>query len=111
MENHDHFKDGLEFLGKEELSGFKLFSLIDYPYAIATKNQNDCMVVELFIITNRKTEELIHQEEMDAGYIFVNVEIAKQKFGIYLFAEAGLNDMCVECGDWYNYKQTLAFES
>ncbi|MEO7992116.1 MAG: hypothetical protein ABI663_21365 [Chryseolinea sp.] len=48
MENHVHFKDGLEFLGKEELCGFKLFSLVDYPYAIATKNKKDCMVVELF---------------------------------------------------------------
>src|SRR5690349_8398064 len=85
MGNYIHFKDDLEFIGKQELRGFKLFSLTDYPYAIATKNQNDCIVVELFKIINLKTEELIHQEEIDAGYIFAKVEIAKQKFGIYLF--------------------------
>ena len=111
MENYNRFKDGLEFLRKEELRGFKLFSLTDYPYAIATENRGDCMVVELFKITNSKTEELIHQVEMDAGYIFANIEIAKQKFGIYLFTEARENDVCVESGDWVIYKQALAFES
>lgn len=111
MENYFHFKDGLEFLGRAELPGYKLFSLTDYPYAIATKNQKDCIVVELFKITNSKTEELIHQVEMDAGYIFTNVEIAKQKFGIYLFSEASSNDVWVECGDWIAYQQILAFES
>src|SRR6187549_2926460 len=111
MENYNRFKDGLEFLRKEELRGFKLFSLTDYPYAIATENPADCMVVELFKITNSKTEELIHEVEMNAGYIFANIEIAKQKFGIYLFTEAKANDVCVESGDWVIYKQALAFES
>jgi len=111
MHNYDLFKDGLEFLRKDELRGFKLFALTDYPYAIATKNQQDRMVVELFKITNPKTEELIHQVEMDAGYIFTNIEIAKQKFGIYLFTEAGASDVCVESGDWVVYKQAHAFES
>jgi gamma-glutamylcyclotransferase (GGCT)/AIG2-like uncharacterized protein YtfP len=111
MGNYNRFKDGLEFLRKVELRGFKLFSLTDYPYAIATENREDCMVVELFKITNAKTEELIHQVEMDAGYIFTNIEIAKQKFGIYLFTEAKANDVWVESGDWVVYKQALAFES
>jgi gamma-glutamylcyclotransferase (GGCT)/AIG2-like uncharacterized protein YtfP len=111
MENYNRFKDGLEFIRKVELRGFKIFPLIDYPYAIATKNQNDIITVELFKITNHKTEELIHQVEMDAGYIFTNVEIAKEKFGIYLFSEAKANDTCVESGDWVVYKQSLAFES
>jgi hypothetical protein len=40
------------------------------------------MIVALITSANRNTEELAHQEQMDAGYIFTNVEIAKQKFGI-----------------------------
>ncbi len=111
MLNYHLFKDGMEYIRTEKLFGFKIFSLIDYPYAIATKNPNDCIVVELFKITNSKTEELIHQVEMDAGYIFTNIEIAKEKFGIYLFTEASPKDLCVESGDWVAYKKSLAFES
>ena len=111
MENYNLFKKGLKFLRNERLNGFKLFPLVDYPYAIATENVDDTIVVELFKITNNKTEELIHKVEIDAGYIFVNVEIAKEKFGIYLFAEARPNDVCVESGDWIAYKKSLAFES
>jgi gamma-glutamylcyclotransferase (GGCT)/AIG2-like uncharacterized protein YtfP len=111
LSNYNVFKDSLEFLERTEIRGFKLFSLIDYPYAIATQNEQDCMVVELFKITNSETEQLIHEEEIDAGYIFTNVEIAKQKFGIYLFPEANVNDVCVESGDWLIFKQSLAFES
>ncbi len=111
METYIDFMDGMEFLGKEKLRGFKLFSLVDYPYATATENPEDIIVVELFKIINNKTEELIHQTEMDAGYIFANVEIAKQKFGIYLFPEASASDVCVESGDWVVYKQSPAFES
>lgn len=111
MENYGYYKDGLKFLRNEKLQGFRLFSLIEYPYAIATKNQEDIIEVELFKITNRKTEELIHQVELEAGYIFMNIEIAKQKFGIYLFSEPGVNDVWVESGNWLDYKQTLAFES
>ena len=111
MENYVLFEDGLEFLGKAELRGFKIFSLIDYPYAIATENENDCIVVELFKVTNIRTEELIHQVEMDAGYIFTNIEIAKQKFGIYLFTEIRDENMWVKSGDWVAYKSSCAFES
>ncbi|HPM32175.1 MAG TPA: gamma-glutamylcyclotransferase [Chryseolinea sp.] len=111
MENYKVFEDGLEFLGKAELRGFKLFSLIDYPYAISTENENDCIVVELFKIINITTEESIHQVEMDAGYIFTNIEIAKQKFGIYLFTEIKDENRWVESGDWVVYKSSHAFES
>ena len=105
MYNHGYFKNGLEYLGTETITGFKLFSLGSYPCIIETGNEEDTVVVDLFNADNA-TATRIHSMERGAGYDYKDIEINGKDFGIYTYTRDSLNalsDRHVPGGDWVKY--------
>lgn len=109
MFNYDTYQSDLLFVGERVVPGYKMFSLEEYPYCIKTTDENDIIKVELFKILNQQTEQMIHEMEIEAGYIFEELEIAKQKFGIYLFPSSKPEHVHVVSGDWVLYKKAAGF--
>lgn len=109
MENYQVYENDLTYLSTIELSGFKMYSLVEYPYVVRTSDPDNTIVVDLFRITNRSTEQNIHEMEIDAGYIFSEVIISDTKFGIYLFEKADPSDPEVRTGDWIGFRNASHF--
>lgn len=86
-----------------------MFSLVNYPYIIWTGNSDHKIVAELFKVTNLETEQTIHKMELDAGYIFSEVEIADIKFGIYLLEATNADHPEVWNGDWSAFRKLSRF--
>lgn len=109
MENYLLFERHLKFLGKVQLEGFRMFSLEQYPYVIRTNNSSDRIVAELYKVIDEKTEQSIHELEIEEGYIFSEVDIADNKFGIYVYESHVLESPEVVNGDWRSYRKSLRF--
>ncbi|HEY5747724.1 MAG TPA: gamma-glutamylcyclotransferase [Chryseolinea sp.] len=107
MDNHALYERDLRYRRTVVLKGYALYSLVDYPYAVKTGDPRDTLVAELFTIPNPQTEQTIHHMELDAGYIFLEEQIAEGKFGIYIFATPGHDDERVPGGDWVAYRLAL----
>jgi gamma-glutamylcyclotransferase (GGCT)/AIG2-like uncharacterized protein YtfP len=105
MENHIPYQDHLEFLGMVKLPGFKMYSMEQYPYVVRSNNADHTIVAELYKVVDAKTEQSIHELELDEGYIFSEVDIADDKFGIYVFDEPVINSVEVVDGDWRSYRK------
>jgi gamma-glutamylcyclotransferase (GGCT)/AIG2-like uncharacterized protein YtfP len=104
MENYPYYEKHLKFLAKVHLTGFKMFSLRQYPYVIRSNDSNHRIVAELYKVIDRKTEQSIHEMELEEGYIFSEVDIADDKFGIYLFDARVIESTEVISGDWRSYR-------
>jgi gamma-glutamylcyclotransferase (GGCT)/AIG2-like uncharacterized protein YtfP len=102
MINYRDFETSLEFLFQEILSGFRLYAMDEYPYAVRTKNPSDLIVVEVFKINNQDAEKSIHALELGVGYIYDEVEVRGQSVGIYLYEKAGAETL-VKSGDWVQF--------
>ncbi len=100
MENYWMYAAYLKYQDTVTLPGYRMFSLVDYPYAIRTGNPDNIIVAELFKITERETEEIIHHMELEAGYMLAEIPIAGNKFGIYLFENFRVEDCEIPEGDW-----------
>lgn len=109
MENYDACKNDLKYLFTTKLQGFKMYSLVEYPYVVRTEDPRDRIIVDLFRITSRDTEQNIYKMEIDAGYIFSEVIIGGIKFGIYVFETAGTLDPEVLDGDWIEFRKISHF--
>ena len=109
MENYLHYQEHLKFLGKVELEGFRMFALEHYPYVLRTEESGRKIVAELFQITNQKTEQSIHEMELDVGYIFSEVTIADNKFGIYLLESHVVGSPEIRSGDWRDFRKSGRF--
>ena len=105
MENYARYEKHLKFLRKVRLEGFKMFSLEQYPYVIRTADSDHKIVAELYKVTDEKTEQSIHEMELEEGYIFSEVDIEDNKFGIYLFHSQVSNSAPVINGDWRSYRK------
>ena len=105
MENYPLYEKHLKFLGKVQLEGFKMFSLKQYPYVIRTHSPNHKIVAELYKVTDLETEQSIHKMELEEGYIFSEVDVADNKFGIYVFESQVNNSAQVINGDWRSYRK------
>ena len=105
MENYPLYEKHLKFLGKVQLEGFKMFSLKQYPYVIKTRSPNHKIVAELYKVTDLETEQSIHKMELEEGYIFSEVVVADNKFGIYVFESQVNNSAQVINGDWRSYRK------
>lgn len=109
MENHLVYQKHLKFIGKVELTGFRMFSLIDFPYVIRSGDPRHKIVAELYKVVDKKTEQSIHEMELDEGYIFSEVDIADKKFGIYVFESTVNNSAEVVSGDWRSFRMDQRF--
>jgi gamma-glutamylcyclotransferase (GGCT)/AIG2-like uncharacterized protein YtfP len=102
MYNHEIYRQHLQYLFTENLVGFKLYALERYPIAIKTNLPTDTIKAEIFQITDKETEESIHQLELQAHYHYDEITIRNERVGIYLFAHAK-NYPEVAGGDWIEY--------
>ena len=102
MANYDEFENGLHFLYQEVISGFQLYQMEFYPYAVRTGDKNDFLTVEVFEVTNPEVERSIHALETRVGYYYDEVEIHSRQVGIYLFETAGREPL-VKGGDWVKF--------
>jgi gamma-glutamylcyclotransferase (GGCT)/AIG2-like uncharacterized protein YtfP len=109
MENYLHYEKHLKFLGKVHLEGFKMFSLKQYPYVIRSNDSSHKIVAELYKVMDAKTEQSIHEMELEEGYIFSEIVIADNKFGIYMFESHVSNSAEVIGGDWRSYRNLQRF--
>ena len=109
MDNHMLYERHLKFLGEVQLEGFKMFALKDYPYVIRSNDFNHKIVAELYKVIDIKTEQSIYEMELDEGYIFSEVEIAGNKFGIYVFDSHVSNSNEIMSGDWRSYIKSQRF--
>lgn len=103
MENHSLLGASAKFLKRVKLPGFKLFSLVEYPYAVKSRSLSDMIVAELFYIPDKEVQEYIHSMELDAGYYYYEVQIEGKKYGIYLFSEEVKGHERILSGDWAEY--------
>lgn len=102
MANYLTYKSSLEFITKKTITGFALYALPDYPYAVKTNNEKDELVIEVFRIKDEITIQNIHKLELDAGYNFDLIDVVGMKVCIYLFEEPG-NNQKVKSGDWVEF--------
>lgn len=102
MSNYEVYKNHLRYLYSTRLRGFQLFSLGPYPFARETNNPGDSILVEVFKITDRTTEQQIHQLEVDAAYFYKDTRIVRSEVGIYLFS-TDKNYPRVLGGDWVDF--------
>ena len=109
MENHAVFAETLAYLRTVVLNGYRMHSLIEYPYVVHSDDPRDTLVADLFRITSAETEQMIHTMEIDAGYILSSVEIDGNKFGIYIFPSSEPGDDYVPGGDWVRHTSGRSF--
>lgn len=102
MENYKGFKTVLEFVSMTRISGFELYSLGSYPYAVKTHDHSATIVIEIFKVNGEAARQAIHELEVGAGYVFDLIDIDSKKVGIYLFERPG-DDPRVESGDWVSF--------
>lgn len=108
MENHALFQRGMKFLDKVVLNGFRLLSLGEYPYAIKSPNTEHIVIAELFRLED-STARSIHEMELEAGYYYDELQIDRNKYGIYLFSEANPFDEEITSGDWTSFVTRRGF--
>ncbi len=82
-----------------------MYSLVDYPYAVYTGQTTDKITAELFEITRAETEQTIYEMEIEAGYIFSEIQIAGDKFGIFLFKTPHPDHIRIPGGDWRIFRK------
>jgi gamma-glutamylcyclotransferase (GGCT)/AIG2-like uncharacterized protein YtfP len=111
MANYKYYKNGLQFIGVSELAGYRMFSLVNYPYAVFTGNPENKITIELFEILDEVTEERIINLEVQAGYILEEVRIAEENYKIFLFADFNRQHPEISHGDWVVHKGKSSFES
>ena len=109
MENHRVYGKHLEFLGKVQLTGFRMFALAEYPYVIRSSGPEYKIVAELYKVIDTKTEQSINEMELEEGYIFSEVDVADNKFGIYIFESIVNNSAEVVSGDWRSFRKDQRF--
>lgn len=102
MDNYKDFKATLEFVTITRISGFELYSLGTYPYAVRSDDKSSTLVIEIFRVKSPAARLAIHELEIGAGYFFELIDIDRQKVGIYLFERPG-DDPRVENGDWVSF--------
>src|SRR5882757_9612281 len=102
MINYLEFETALEFLYKETISGYLMYAMDSFPYAVKTDNPSHMITVEVFKIVNPDVEQSIHRLEMREGYYYDEVKIRTINTGIYLFKNAG-SDPLVKSGDWVDF--------
>lgn len=102
MDNFYIYQSDLKYVKTTRISGYELFALKEYPYAVKSVDASNSLVVEIFQIGNANTAGIIHKMELNAGYIFELIEVDGEKVGIYLFEQSEGNSK-VESGDWVEF--------
>lgn len=103
MTNYRVYQSGMKFVESITLSGFQLYSLGDYPYAVRCKDEKSTIQAELFEVFDPTTAHEIHLMEIASGYYYDEVQHKRKSYGIYLFSAAQTSDELIISGDWVSY--------
>lgn len=103
MENHHLLGSGAQYLQTVKLPGYKLYSLVEYPYAVKTGNRSDGITAELFYLPDLSIQHTIHEMELEVGYYYHEVPVEGKMVGIYLFHAPAPDDIRITSGDWARY--------
>jgi len=101
MNNHERYKEALDYLFSARLKGFKLYSRGQYP-CVSRSSNNNSVVMEVFRVTDRDFETRIHELEMSEGYVYEETIVGEKKVGIYVFENVE-NFQEVIDGDWVTF--------
>ncbi len=99
MRLHKQFKNDLQYLYSVWLSGYDLYSLGNYPYALKSTDQTHKILVEVMDILDPETEKTIFKIESDAGYASHKIMIGDDPVIIFLYKEPA-NNLRIDSGDW-----------
>lgn len=101
MQNYLAFANELEYLHSAWLRGYKMFALDEYPCVVKAEPDSK-ILVEIMRAKSSRCARQIHQLEVDAGYAFETISVARQEVVIYYFALPP-NDRLVASGDWVTF--------
>ncbi len=102
MINHRRYEKGLKFISVEVITGYKLYAMDAYPYAVRTQDDSDTLTTEIFRVTDPVVERSIHDLEMSVGYYYDEIVLHGRRVGIYLYEKAG-HETLVKSGDWVKF--------
>ncbi|MCB0487426.1 MAG: gamma-glutamylcyclotransferase family protein [Cyclobacteriaceae bacterium] len=102
MSNYDQYASSMSYQRATRISGYRMYSLGDYPYIVKSENHGDKIVVEIFKSDNEDIKMKIHKLEIDAGYFYEIINLDGDDVGIYLFEQPG-NDPWVKSGNWVQF--------
>ncbi len=102
LHNYQQFKPNLKYCYSTWLSGFQLFSLGDFPFAIKSGNTDDRVLIEVIEIEDETTRLKIDELELSFGYYSEVVQIDGSEVKIYLFSDKA-NYPQVKSGDWVKF--------
>lgn len=102
MPNFREYAASMTYERTTRISGYRMYSLGNYPYAVKSEDRNDVIIVEIFRSDVLDTKMRIHQMEIDAGYFYSIINLDGDDVGIYLFQQAG-NDPWVKSGNWVEF--------
>lgn len=108
---HEQFKAHLIYRGETLLSGYAMYDLGAYPMIVETNSSQDRVVAELFEIKDAEIFKQIHNIELEAGYLFKQIEVNGKSFGIYYYPEIIFGSNRVISGDWKSYTSNSEFNS
>lgn len=99
MRLHKQFKNDLHYLYSVWLTGYDLYSLGNYPYAIKSTDSTHKILVEVTMVLDVETERDILKIENDAGYYIHKIKLGTDHVTIFLYEETA-NNLRIDSGDW-----------
>jgi gamma-glutamylcyclotransferase (GGCT)/AIG2-like uncharacterized protein YtfP len=102
LENYGLFQSHLHYQFSCWITGFTLFSMGDFPFAVKTDNENDKILVEIFEITDEETQKKIDELELGYDYYLETILIDKKPTKIYVMKN-NANYPAVIGGDWVKF--------
>jgi gamma-glutamylcyclotransferase (GGCT)/AIG2-like uncharacterized protein YtfP len=102
LHNYEQFSRFLNYRFSTWITGFQLYSLGDFPFALFTNNVNDRILIEVFEIQDLETQKEIDDLELNYGYHCETIVIDGEPVKIYVFKEKA-NYPPVSGGDWVKF--------
>lgn len=85
------------------LTGYELYSLGNYPYAVKSSNPDRKLLVEIVSFSEPAIEKEILELENGAGYHLVQQPFGADLINIFLYDTEPANNMRVVSGDWVTF--------
>lgn len=102
MALHDQFQNDLHYQFSMWLTGYDLYALQSYPYAVRSNHPNSKIKVDIFTISIANVANEIDRIEMEAGYVRETILVEGMPTLIYLFSKTA-NHQKVISGDWVKF--------
>lgn len=102
LSNYEAYASSLRYQFSTWITGYEMYSLGDFPFAVRTHIPHEKILVEIFEIENGEIRKQIDQLELHYGYYKDTIEIEGQVVTIYLFREKA-NYPKVNEGDWVKF--------